>query len=86
MLYHVRTLHLVLTTIDTYFGGHHEGTQQKQCADKLQNQHMTSWTKQDTKNNPIISLDHTNYVLYESRKVGLGTTVEYIERKFKTKA
>ena len=23
---------------------------------------------------------------YESRRVGLGTTVEYIERKFKTKA
>ena len=24
--------------------------------------------------------------MHESRKVGLGTTVEYIERKFKTKA
>ena len=25
-------------------------------------------------------------LMRESRKVGLGTTVEYIERKFKTKA
>ena len=24
--------------------------------------------------------------MYESRRVGLGTTVEYIERKFKAKA
>ena len=27
-----------------------------------------------------------NKPIYESRKVGLGTTVEYTERKFKTKA
>ena len=29
---------------------------------------------------------HGHYYIYESGKVGLGTTVEYTERKFKTKA
>ena len=55
-VYHVQTLQTLLKTIDTHFWGHREGTQQKQCADKLQNQHMTSWTKRDTKTNPTISL------------------------------